>query len=250
MFKATSTCGSLKVRLRRLTEAEINTAQNEVQDTKSEASTVEFIIHTGETTSDSDSDGETFGMVRAPTPIVISSDEEEEIRRGEIDITEENSQRLGDGYTEYTRRATMTMKIFDDRVTNKQPPQQRQAIENTRRYEEDHNAEEETALILLAEEDRGLEQWLKEIADIEVQAAEPKVVDEIEKWLRQTGEPTTTPPGWRNFTNIDLLPTELITKIRERKSGKRNNKLQEEQNTVWHTRKSLRSEPIKDTAQK
>ncbi|CAD7001243.1 unnamed protein product, partial [Ceratitis capitata] len=190
MFKATSTCGSLKVRLRRLTEAEINAAQNEVQDTESETSTVEFIIHTGETTSDSDSDGETFGMVRAPTPIVISSDEEEEIRRGEIDITEENSQRPGDGYTEYTRRVTMTMKIFDDRG--------------------------ETALTLLAEEDRGLEQWLKEIADTEVQAAETEVVDEIEKWLRQTGEPTTTPPGWRNFTNIDPLPTELITKIRER----------------------------------
>uniref|UniRef100_W8BFL6 Uncharacterized protein n=1 Tax=Ceratitis capitata TaxID=7213 RepID=W8BFL6_CERCA len=112
MFKATSTCGSLKVRLRRLTEAEINAAQNEVQDTESETSTVEFIIHTGETTSDSDSDGETFGMVRAPTPIVISSDEEEEIRRGEIDITEENSQRPGDGYTEYTHRVTMTMKIL------------------------------------------------------------------------------------------------------------------------------------------
>ncbi|CAD7000986.1 unnamed protein product, partial [Ceratitis capitata] len=121
MFKATSTCGSLKVRLRRLTEAEISAAQNEVQDTESETSTVEFIIHTGETTSDSNSDGETFGMVRAPTPIVISPDEEEEIRRGEIDITEENSQRPGDGYTEYTRRVTMTMKIFDDRVTNKQP---------------------------------------------------------------------------------------------------------------------------------
>ncbi|CAD7002147.1 unnamed protein product [Ceratitis capitata] len=124
-----------------------------------------------------------FGMVRAPTPIVISSDEEEEIRRGEIDTTEENSQRPGDG---------------GDREHE--------------RHEKDHNAEEETALTLLAKEDRGLEQWLKEIADTEVQAAEPEVVDEIEKWLRQTGEPTTTPPGWRNFTNIDSLPTELITK--------------------------------------
>ncbi|CAD7001667.1 unnamed protein product, partial [Ceratitis capitata] len=135
-------------------------------------------------------------MVRAPTPIVISSDEEEEIRKGEIDITEENSQRPGDGYTEYTHRA----------------------IENTTRYEEDHyeEDEEETALKLLAEEDRGLEQWLKKITDTEVQAAEPEVVDEMEKWLWQTGEPTTTPPGWRNFANTDTLPTELIAKIRGR----------------------------------
>ncbi|CAD6997294.1 unnamed protein product [Ceratitis capitata] len=150
--RPTSTCGSLKVRLRRLTVAEINAAQNEVQDTESETSTVEFIINTGETASDSDSDEETFGM----------------------------------------------------------------AIENTTRYEEDHNVEKETALTLLAEEDFGLEQWLKEITDTEVQTAEPEVVDEIEKWLRQTGEPTITPPGWRNFTNNDPLTTELIAKIQGR----------------------------------
>ncbi|CAD7001049.1 unnamed protein product [Ceratitis capitata] len=102
-------------------------------------------------------------MVRATTPIAISSDEEEEIRRGEIDITEENSQRLGN-----TRRA----------------------IEKMTRYEKDHSVEVKTALMLLAEEDRWLEQWLKEITDTEVQGAEPEVVDEIEKWLRQTGEST------------------------------------------------------------
>ncbi|CAD6997558.1 unnamed protein product [Ceratitis capitata] len=161
MFKATSTCGSLKVRLRRLTQAEINAAQNEARDTDSEKSTVEFIINTGETASDSDSDRGTFGMVRAPTPIVISSDEEEEARRGEID---------------------------GRRVHRIHPS--RQAIENTTRYEEDYNVEEETALTLLADEDCGLEQWLKEIADTEVQATEPEVVDEIEKWPRQTGPAT------------------------------------------------------------
>ncbi|CAD7003253.1 unnamed protein product [Ceratitis capitata] len=86
---------------------------------------VEFIVNTGETASNSDSDEGTFGMMRAPTPIVISSNEEEEVRRGEMEITDEKSQRPGDEYTEY---------ICDDRITNKQSPQQRQAIENTTRY--------------------------------------------------------------------------------------------------------------------
>ncbi|CAD6995431.1 unnamed protein product [Ceratitis capitata] len=118
-------------------------------------------------------------MVRAPVPIVISSDEKEEVRRGEIDVREENSQRPDDGYTDYTRRVTMTIRIFDDRITNTRPPQQQQATENTTRFEEDHNIEENTALTL---------------------------------WLRQTGEPTTKPPGWRDFTNTDPLLTELIAK--------------------------------------
>ncbi|XP_012158259.1 uncharacterized protein LOC105664981 [Ceratitis capitata] len=81
--------------------------------------------------------------MRAPTLLVISSDEEEEVRSGEIDITEINSQRSGHGYTEYTRRVTMTMRIFNDRTTNTRPPQQQQVIENTTRYEEYNNVEEE-----------------------------------------------------------------------------------------------------------
>lgn len=83
-----------------------------------EESTREYIVTNETTASDSDAEEETYEIVRAPTLIVISSDEVEDVMRGEIDITEEDSQRLGDGYTEYTRRVTMTMKIYDDWITH------------------------------------------------------------------------------------------------------------------------------------
>ncbi|CAD7001517.1 unnamed protein product, partial [Ceratitis capitata] len=109
------------------------------------------------------------------------------------------------------------------------------AIENTTLYEEDHNVEEETALTLLSEEDRGLEQWLRETTDTEVQAAEPEVVDEIE-----TGQPTTTPPGWRNFTNTDPLPTKLIAKMQGRVDQKpKNDRLSDSKREVSGTDKNF-----------
>ncbi|CAD6997569.1 unnamed protein product [Ceratitis capitata] len=134
-------------------------------------------------------------MMRAPTLLVISSDEEEEVRSGEIDITEINSQRSGHGYTEYTRRVTMTMRIFNDRTTNTRPPQQQQVIENTTRYEEYNNVEEE-----------------------------------------QRGEPKTTPPGGRNFTNTKPLSIELIAKIQgrvEQQPGKRQT-IRHQAKGVWY----------------
>ncbi|XP_017487643.1 PREDICTED: uncharacterized protein LOC108375993 [Rhagoletis zephyria] len=156
------------------------------------------------TSEGSNSDDEWYRgeIARAPTPIEVSSDSEDEPRRGEMTIAEEDCQRPGEGYVEYVRGITMTMRIFNGATQNteawRQPPAQAlcdvAAATITTDNRDDEGCEDDSALTLSVEEDRGLEQWLEELASIEAEQADPAVVREIERWLQEdAAKPATIP---------------------------------------------------------
>ncbi|XP_036342208.1 uncharacterized protein LOC118751487 [Rhagoletis pomonella] len=160
--------------------------------------------HVNVRSDDSGPSGECDGEVeRAPTPITISSDEEEEYakRQGEFSIATQDARHLGNGYVEYARHIDMRIRLYDPMASEEPlPPPQQLCLS-------------EGAIEACTLASGGRSDFVEEApaeADFSV-AADADLVAEIERWLEEA-EPRV-PSEWQVHPDVGALPEELVTEI-------------------------------------
>lgn len=158
----------------------------------------------------SDCEGE---IERAPTPITISSDDEEEYdkRQGEFTIATQDARHLGNGYVEYARHIDMRIRLYDPMASEEpHPPPQQLCLSE--------GAIEARTLASGAQSDKAEEASTE--AELSV-AADADLMAEIERWLDEA-EPRVS-SEWQVHPDVGALPEELVAEIESHVSRQRQN---------------------------